>query len=255
MHCAASRDPVIRFEPRVRMRLPAVWHGSAKVMYAFREDYEPELIWIRSQLRPGMICVDGGAAFGIWTLTMARLVGADGHVIAFEPSRQVFKVLEENVRRNGFENVTLVRKALSNRRTVAPLYHTRQAPGAFSLEPEGGEASETVETVPLDEALSETGGSDPHVMKLDLEGAEGDTLSHMEPTLRRRPVPIVVYEQPWLYGARPGVDLALAWKTLAGLGYHQYQLGRRGAPAPRLDAPVEGGNVVAVHGGPKTLVY
>ncbi|HEY0684848.1 MAG TPA: FkbM family methyltransferase [Steroidobacter sp.] len=73
-----------------------------------RAGREPEQKFIvESTLRPGMVAFDLGANVGYYTVMMAKLVGASGRVHAVEPFPQSFRLLAENVRRNGLGNVSI----------------------------------------------------------------------------------------------------------------------------------------------------
>lgn len=50
-------------------------------------------IWIKRYVKPGMVCIDAGANWGLFTLLMARQVGPDGFVYALEPSTMFRKRL------------------------------------------------------------------------------------------------------------------------------------------------------------------
>src|SRR5437016_1440902 len=67
----------------VRMYLPPNWRGVAKLIYAFRDNYEPELAYLERVLSPGKVFVDAGANFGIYTLLASRLEGGAGRSIPF----------------------------------------------------------------------------------------------------------------------------------------------------------------------------
>ena len=48
--------------------------------------YEPEVLWVMLRaLKPGDIVIDIGANVGFFSVIMAKLVGQDGAVVAFEP--------------------------------------------------------------------------------------------------------------------------------------------------------------------------
>jgi len=51
-------------------------------------------------LRPGMTFFDVGAHFGYFTMLASRIVGADGQVHAFEPTKSTYKILSLNSRHN-----------------------------------------------------------------------------------------------------------------------------------------------------------
>src|SRR5437870_1047961 len=48
-------------------------------------------------VRPGMTVVEVGANVGAHTLSIARLVGPQGRVLAFEPQRSIFQMLCANL--------------------------------------------------------------------------------------------------------------------------------------------------------------
>ena len=67
------------------MYLPPNWRGVEKLIFTFRDHYEPELGYLEKILSPGMTFVDAGACYGIYSLAASRLVGLEGRVLAFEP--------------------------------------------------------------------------------------------------------------------------------------------------------------------------
>src|ERR1700741_3558155 len=60
------RIPTVLELPRwnVRMFFPAQRRGFGKLIYAFREDYEPELAHVNKILLPGELCIGVGATLG-----------------------------------------------------------------------------------------------------------------------------------------------------------------------------------------------
>src|SRR3977135_1004588 len=46
---------------------------------------EPLLAWLRHNAHPGATWIDVGAHYGYTALALSRLVGSNGHVVAFEP--------------------------------------------------------------------------------------------------------------------------------------------------------------------------
>jgi FkbM family methyltransferase len=59
---------------------------------------------MQSILRPGEVFVDVGANLGSYTLALAEHVGPNGIVIAFEPFRWLFQILNANIAANGLMN-------------------------------------------------------------------------------------------------------------------------------------------------------
>src|SRR5207302_584448 len=74
-----------------------------------------------SALQPGDVFVDVGGNLGMFTIFGAKIVGANGKVIAFEPETVAFRRLQANVELNQLQNVTALQLALSSscgRRTL-----------------------------------------------------------------------------------------------------------------------------------------
>ena len=134
--------------------------------------YEPEVAGrIGEILRPGMTFCDVGANIGVFTLLGARAVGPSGRVVAFEPVPANSEVLKRNIRLNGYENVLVIEKAVSDRAGTAQL-HLSEFCGCHSLVPNPARAlgkTVTVETVRLDEIDSL---KSIDLLKIDAEGAE-----------------------------------------------------------------------------------
>ena len=66
---------------------------------------EGEVYLYRDILKAGDTVLDVGAHVGTMTLPLARIVGPSGRVLAFEPQRLVFRLLEANVALNSLVNV------------------------------------------------------------------------------------------------------------------------------------------------------
>jgi FkbM family methyltransferase len=92
--------------------------------YVLRERgdwFEDEIRFVRRALEPGQRAIDIGANYGLFTLSMARSVGAGGHVWAFEPASATASFLEASLRENAVANVTLRRAGVSSRAGTAEL--------------------------------------------------------------------------------------------------------------------------------------
>jgi FkbM family methyltransferase len=160
--------------------------------------YEPHISRVlRAFLRDGQTFVDVGANIGYFSLLAARLVGELGHVIAFEPVSFNYGLFEKSIAQNGFVNIELHRKAvLACDGSVEMLQFERRNSGSFHLrraidgEDPAGERL-IAEAVRLDDAL---GRRPVHLVKIDVEGAEGLALQGMQATLREhRPLVVIEY--------------------------------------------------------------
>jgi len=131
------------------------------------ERFETELF--KRQVKKGMTVLDIGAHIGYYTLLAANLVGENGRVFAFEPYPHNFAVLEKNVTINGYKNVVLIQKAVSDKCGHINLFLSEYGT-LHSLSNQVGKKSIVVEAVTLDEFLGKDCKVD--VIKVDVEGAE-----------------------------------------------------------------------------------
>lgn len=179
-----------------------------------RGSYETHVVdYLKRTLRPGMTCVDVGANVGYFTLLMARQVGRQGRVIAFEPSRRTCQSLRDNIVLNGLTNVTAETIALSDHEGAVefhegpPGYDVYNSMGTITHPSASGQAFTTV-SVPctmLDRYLEHQNNRKVDIIKLDVEGAELFALRGMATTLERNPQVRLIIE--------------LADQTTAGFGY------------------------------------
>lgn len=131
-------------------------------------------------IEPGWLCVDAGANQGDFTYLMARMVGAEGGVLAFEPDREVFKELQRNT--EILTNVERRSEALYSNNGSATFYRT--ANSGYSSFVHFTDAAEDykVPVVTLDKFLL---APQPRFMKVDCEGADEHVLRGAEQILRR----------------------------------------------------------------------
>jgi FkbM family methyltransferase len=234
----------------VRMFLPPNWRGVAKLIYAFRHNYEPELDYLASVLSPGKVFVDAGANFGIYSLLASHIVGQSGRVISFEPSIRAFPVLQQNIALNGFKNVLAFPIALTQESGRQLLYHDL-AIGCDTLGryPPSQVSSEEVATESLDDVLRRAAIDRVDVIKMDVQGAEELVLRGASNTLSSSH-PVIIFEV-WPEGAAL-LDLPPngAWELLESAGYEFCAAAPGGTLSP-IKSPPAVGNVVAIYGGRK----
>jgi FkbM family methyltransferase len=138
---------------------------------------------MRGCVAPGSVAVDGGAHIGYLTLELARAVGEQGHVWAFEPDPGVAGALAGNIARNDLgSRVSVVPKALGSSRAEAVLRLSGGGETNSLVGPVTSRGSVPVEVVALDDELPDIR---PDLVKLDLEGWEVEALGGMRRTLDR----------------------------------------------------------------------
>jgi len=166
----------------------------------------------KSVIKEGMTVLDMGANIGHFTLIAARLVGVNGKVYAFEPTPITFGLLEKNVDKYEFQNVTLVNKAVFDVEGVHKFYTVKGFEAANSLGI-GRNVPNYIEvpTIRLDNFLN---GISVDVIKMDMEGAEFYAMQGMKRLLARSSSLKLFTEVDWKCLEGMGVSLERYIKEL-----------------------------------------
>lgn len=140
-------------------------------------------------LKPGDICWDVGANVGIYTSMMAKMVGQEGMVVAFEPEGGSRSLLHANVKANGASNVRIEALALGRQEERMVMVASDQAfSGVHHIDehadPYATDAM-TVQVLPGDMLVADGKAPGPDFVKIDVEGFEVEVLEGMRELLRR----------------------------------------------------------------------
>ncbi len=171
------------------------------------------IAWLREVVRPGMTVIDIGANVGQMTLEMAELVGPAGKVIAIEPAPGNVELLREHVRANGYcDRVEIVAAAcgdIDGGELDFVVYGSAiDSVGSGHQLLSITKQTEFWQTAKLEsqamkvplvtcDALCKRLDLTPHVLKIDVEGAEALVLQ----------------------GAR---DVLAAYQPLVRMGFHPF---------------------------------
>ncbi len=195
---------------------------------ATHEVYEPvETDIFKSEIKPGNTVLDIGANIGYYTLLAARLVGPQGKIYAFEPDPDNFRLLQRNVEANGYDNVILVNKALSNKNGKIRLYLNPSNRGDHRVyDSKDGRLSLEIEAITLDVFFKPL-DKKIHFIKMDIQGAEALALEGMKGLVRKnKEVRLVTEFSPAslkLAGSRPQDFL----KNIKSLGFNFSEISER----------------------------
>lgn len=164
------------------------------LLLADGDEYEPGTArLIAALLRPGDTAFDVGANIGALTLPMARAVGADGAVRAFEPGAAAARALQEMLQVNGLSDVVEVTEAAVGARAGEASFFEAETSGLHSLLRASTHVVEkTVRMATLDAATAP--GAVADLVKIDVEGAELQVLEGMERLLRENPAVFLIVE-------------------------------------------------------------
>ena len=159
--------------------------GLALSIFKIYEPNQTEIV--KKYVHEGDIVVDIGAHVGYYTLLMAQLVGKNGKVYSFEPDPVNFQLLKKSVEINGFENVVLIQKAVSNITDKVKLFLGDDDSAINRIyDAKLGDAKESidVESVTIDEYFKENDEL-VNFIKIDSEGSEIKIINGMKQFLSR----------------------------------------------------------------------
>jgi len=156
--------------------------------------FEDEIKFLRTFIKPGMNVIDIGANYGVYTLSIAKLIGDSGKIWAFEPTSATAEYLEKSINDNNFNNITLIKAGLSDRIGKARLFTSPNAElNSLHKECVGGDNSETIMLLTLDHCKKKYKWDNIDFIKLDAEGEERNILKKGKNTLSTLS-PLIMYE-------------------------------------------------------------
>lgn len=131
---------------------------------------------IENTLKPGSVFFDIGANEGIFSAMAARIVGADGLVVAVEPQSRLVDILAINIALNSSGPYRIIRSAIgetdgaSVSLSLGPLSNT----GGSSIvrKYRWSRRNEVVTTRRLDDIVEQIEGRQIDLVKIDVEGFE-----------------------------------------------------------------------------------
>ncbi len=152
----------------------------------------------------GRLALDIGAHVGIYTLVLSKIVGSDGSVIALEPDRDHFTMLQRNIARNHADNVDAICAAAGAIHTSGWL--ERHDPNLGGHRLVAHETSHPVAIVAVDTLVDPARVS---FVKIDAEGSELEVLRGMGETLRLSPGLTILVEIELIHRDRAEQTAAL----------------------------------------------
>ena len=149
---------------------------------------------LRRLLSPGDVFYDVGANVGFFTILGARLVGAEGRVIAFEPVPACARAVGHNIALNDFAHAEIREEAVGAAGGRAQLLVVGEASWSH-LASTGRHADVRAEidvaVVAIDELVASGAIPPPDVLKIDTEGAELQAIAGMRATIEHHRPAIV----------------------------------------------------------------
>ncbi len=186
---------------------------------------------LESLVRRGDTVLDIGANVGAHTLHLARLVGAEGRVIAFEPTDFAVAKLRANLEANP---ELAPRVSLHQAFLVADSSGGPVAPVPASWPVDGTRADDAVtasrsmsasgaRAMTLDSVMAASGDPVVHLIKMDVDGHELEVLAGARGLLERHSPVLVMELAPFVFHPESKFDAMV--ELLSGLGYRFRPLG------------------------------
>jgi len=133
--------------------------------------FEDDIRFLRHVAKPGMKIIDIGANFGVYSLSLAPIIGKTGQIFAIEPAAATADFLAQSIAKNHFDQITLIQAAISDHAGTGFLAHGF-SPESSHLDAATTGTGESVPLMRLDDLLAQQGWPVIDFLKIDAEGHE-----------------------------------------------------------------------------------
>lgn len=165
---------------------------EGRKMHVDRDEYLKLLLeqdsimtkFVKKEIKKGDMVLDLGANIGYWTCLLAELVGDKGHVYAFEPEPNNFQLLKKNIEINGYKNVTLEQKAVSDKTGKIRLFISDVKTDHRIYDWSGHQNSIEIDAVRLDDYFKDNELIINYI-KSNLQGADFAAVKGMSSLIKR----------------------------------------------------------------------
>ncbi len=187
--------------------------------------YEPETAEaMRALLKPGMVMVDIGSNIGYFSVLCGKIVGPQGRILCFEPSKENLDLLRRNIHLHGLcDRTTIVPSCVGAKSENVTLHLDSTNQGNHSLSATNIVQEQGAVTVPcttLDTYLTLYPLPRIDLIKMDVQGAELQVLHGAMRTLKTYPTVRMIIEF-WPFGLRnTGADPEEVLQILREAGFH-----------------------------------
>jgi FkbM family methyltransferase len=174
-----------------------------KIKYISRANFEGifEEIFIKGDYfiklnNKNPVIIDCGGNIGLSTIFFKKYY-PESTITTFEPSKDVFSVLKENIELNGLKNINLINSAVSDKKCKIILYKNERSPGSSTINDinnfshnDDKYTQEEVESVQLSDYINQ----DIDLLKIDIEGSEGVVLKELDSKNKLEKIKDIVFE-------------------------------------------------------------
>ena len=174
--------------------------------------------FLKRNLDFGDTAFDIGSHIGYTSILTSKIVGENGHVYSFEPINENYLVLEKNINLNNCKNISIIKKALSNKNGEVEFSIPESGDNLAMSSMVWGKKShnnkQLVKTINIDDDPKLRHLS-PKTIKIDVEGAEGLVVEGMQKLISRC--------RPYMYIECTNIGRKTTWSIMKSLNYSCFQ--------------------------------
>ena len=149
-------------------RNPILLRANTSDISVFRQIFLDEEYDVRGIENPRFI-VDGGANIGCSTLYFGNKY-PDALIFAIEPEESNYEMLKKNT--SHYPNIKTIKAAIWDKKTFLKIDNPGDKKWSFRVQECENNTNACIETISIDELLSNSPGGIIDILKLDIEGAE-----------------------------------------------------------------------------------
>ncbi|MDP3789583.1 MAG: FkbM family methyltransferase, partial [Candidatus Omnitrophota bacterium] len=201
--------------------------GISKALFVYGSREKDQMYLARNNIKKGFTVLDIGANIGYYVLLEAGIIGPSGRIIAYEPSRDNYSLLNRNIELNGLSGkVETNNAAVSNRSGMSRFYLSSKS-NLHTLNPVrykggAGKAGEDrfvdVKTVDVYDILNKS--RDVKFIRMDIEGHEVEVLEGILRAAKDFKIyPDILFETHFAKYDAKHHDMRSRLKALFNLGY------------------------------------
>jgi FkbM family methyltransferase len=139
------------------------------------------------------VFIDVGANIGKYSISLGKKLRNYGKVIAIEPESKNFKILETNIKLNKLKNIYPINIGCSSKNGKIKLFLDKEGTGMHSIKNKMSGDYQEIDVQKLDEILLKFKNIKISLIKIDVEGAEGEVLKGALKTLKKHH-PKIIFE-------------------------------------------------------------